>query len=194
MFAEPTNFEDISKYFKGCFIEVNKEIFSVEKVTPEAIFCSNKNEANFIIEIDGKETKTVGYNLNFLLPQKTWFQYDKFAYFISRIPARMWKKGISKENTSIVALDELGKCRGQTLSFDLIKLYMENKQYYSYRELNNCYSIALNTRFALSKNGYVFLDNNCVAKYQASDNTVVVPYIYQPEITQLFEGCKILCL
>ena len=194
MFANPANFEDVAKYFKGCYIEVNKDIFLVNKVTSQAIFCSNDEKDDFAIEIDGKETKTVGYDLNFPLPTKTWFQKDKSAVFLYRIPARMWKKGISKENTAMTCLQDSGRFRSESLTFPLLKLYLEEKNYLSYKEITKYDSIALNPRFALSYSGNVFLDSSCVAKYDRKDKTVVTPSIYLPEITQLFEGCKILCL
>lgn len=194
MFATPANFEDVQKYFKGCYIVVNEDLFLVDKVQKEAIFCSSENDSNFIIELDGVETKQEGYNLNFPLPQKSWFQINQHAFFLSRIPARMWKKGISKENTTIVHLDDRGKIRAGSVSFSTLKSYISPKTYFSYRELQNHNSIALNSRFALSFNGDVYLDNSCIAKYNKNDNVVVTPTIYFPEISALFQGCKVLCL
>lgn len=192
MKASQGNWEDVAKYYKGCFVkfkEHGETLCLVEQVTPEAIFCRDEHGAHVAVELDGLLSKQKEYDLDFLIPKKTWYQYGQCATFLSRVPARMWKKGINKENTNVFALvDDVVK--PQNLSFENLSAYVNKKHYLPPDKLSQHSSIALSPRFALSKSGNIYLDLTIVGHYDG--NRVVAQRLFYKDVKALFPNKEVL--
>lgn len=193
MFVNSSNWSDAEKYFQGCYIkckEYGDTLVLIKKVTPEALWGVDEYEQNVCIELDGENTGTHGYELDYILPKKAYFQYGAHAYFLSRIPARMWKKGLSSENTTIQSLGLNGH---SFTSFHLkyLKGFVNKPGYVNYKEITDQTSVALSPRFAMRKtDGVIFLDITQIGCYNKTTNTVVVPKLFLDDVKPLFVGAK----
>lgn len=196
MFLNANNYEDGEKYFGQTYVKIKEygdTICLVEKVTPEAIWLTDEYDQKVCVELDGATTGKPGYNLEFILPKKTWFQSGATALFLTRIPARMWKKGISKNNTSVHCL-KLGSFVGVSLSFQTLHAYVNKPFYATVEDMyeNDWSSVALSPRFALSKGGDLFLDMTKIGIYDKATNTLIVKKLFVPDVTPLFNSsCKV---
>lgn len=194
MFLDPNNWMDGEKYFSGCFIKVKEygdTLVRVDKVTPEALWGVDAHGENICIEIDGKETGQVGYDLDYVIPKKSYFQYGARAVLLKRIPARMWKKGLNKQNTALSCLTEEGGFSNVSLNFDVLQAYVSKKTFGSLHDLQELESVALSPRIAVACEGRVFIDQTAIGTYYDKRNVIAVKKMFVPEITKLVKGVKI---
>lgn len=197
MYIDPKNWSDGEKYFSGCFIKVKEygdTLVRVDKVTPEALWGVDAHGENICIEIDGKETGKVGYDLDYVIPKKSYFQWGSRAVLLQRIPARMWKKGLNKQNTSLVHMTEVGSFSQLSLSFEALQAYVNKKMFGTLEDLQTCESVALSPRIAMCKAGLLYVDRTAIGKYYSSRKTITVKKMFVPEVTKVLQGVKIVTL
>lgn len=190
MFVEPANWPDAEKYFAGCFVKVKEyddTIVYLDKVTNEGIFGTDENNNNIMIEFDGATTGKVGYTLDYILPKKSYFQYGPYAALLYRIPARMWKKGINKQNTELVRLEN--SFNKMPLGFDELKAYVRKPVHQSYTTYKDNESTALSPRLAITFMGDIFIDKTKIGKL--IDNQVIVRKLFLDECKTVFPGCRV---
>ena len=194
MFVSKENWQDAEKYFSGCYIKVKEygdTICCVVKVTPEAIWCEDEHGNNVCIELDGALTGKVGYDLSYVLPKRSWFQIGPFAYFLNRIPARMWKKGICKQNTSLYQLQSNGGLAASGLNFETLHAYVNKPFYQPSLDLQHGeISRALSPRFAFTLDGSLMLDLTKIGQF-VKPNNLLVKKIFLPEVSQLLPNVKV---
>lgn len=192
MFVDPSNYGDADKYFRGCFIKVNEygdTLVRIDKVTEEALWGEDENGESICIEINGQETGSIGYELDYVIPKKAYFQVGSQAGFLTRIPARMWKKGISKENTNMYLLGK-NAFHNWNVNFESLKAYVNKPQYLPFTEVDNKESVALSPRFAMNGRD-VYLDLTMVGRYYPTGKTLVCKKLFIKDLTPLFPGVKI---
>lgn len=191
MLLDPTNWQDGDKYFTGCFIKVKEygdTICRVEKVSAEGIWCTDEFGNNVCIELDGSVTNKVGYDLDYILPKRTWFQMGECAVFLNRNPARQWKKGICKQNTMLFSMMGSGKLAPEGLNFTTLHAYTHKPANHNKLPENgniNGESLAIHPRFAVSREGSLFLDLTEIGKVLWKDKTVLVKKLFVSDVTPL---------
>lgn len=190
MFANTENYEDINKYFSHTYIKFKEEgekAFLVTSVNSDTLIA--EDHTGDVIGIDLNE----GYELDYILPRKTVFQYGECAAILSRIPARMWKKGMDTKNTSFFILDSNGRWKMASLTFSIIDGFVNKASYVSLeRFLEGGFdSAALNPRISISSNGNVFVDNVRVGTHNKVKGNFLIKKIYIPEIEKVIVGHKI---
>lgn len=192
MYVDSTNWQDADKYFRGCFIKLKESgdtLVLIEKVNQQALWCQDENGEAVCIEINGEETGTIGYELDYVIPRKSYFQDGNTANILTRIPARMWKKGVSKENTAFSVLVD-GVFLKRDVSFEALKAYVHKPVYLPYTEATNYNSIALSPRFAMWKSN-VYLDQIQVGRYYQESKTLLCKKLFMKDLASLFPGVKI---
>lgn len=103
MIASYVTRKDIDKYYRGTYVKIpetgQKILFLVESVDSAGITLKGTNGEKGYISFYEEGS----YSLENPLPNKAfWAESGDFqAKFVSRIPARMWKKGIHPENVAI---------------------------------------------------------------------------------------------
>lgn len=187
MFVSKENWQDGEKYFAGCYIKVKEysdTLCKVIKVTEEAIWCEDEHGNNVCIELDGAVTGKVGYDLDYILPKRAFFQLGDFACFLNRIPARMWKKGLCKQNTALYQVTHTGTFSPASLTFENLHAYVHKPFYSPTISLDGLYSKALSPRFALTKDGTLLLDMTKIGQLTGT-KTILVKKIFVPEVSKL---------
>jgi len=192
MYVNQDNWEDCKKYYEHTFTkfkETGDTIFYINKVTPDDIVAVDINKNEVGIDL------TVGYNLEYVIPRKTVYQYGSRAYMISRIPAKQWKKGMCSSNTQIHYLDD----QWMLTEFDMNKIegfvnkpsYLTSAQGIPKLLNGECVSIALSPRFSMNNTGYVYLDSCIVGEYSFSNNVLKGKKIFAPEFKTLFPNTQL---
>lgn len=127
MIATSDNTQDVNKYFQNTFIvvpEVTPEhVMLLVKAREDGLVCqdSRTNQEGFISFADDYTYEIQSP----LVTRKAWFMYEGSPYLISRVPARMWRKGIDKQNTVINAVTPSGNLTQVGLSTKLLNAYLQ---------------------------------------------------------------------
>lgn len=191
MYLDPTNYNDADKYFSGCYIKVREygdTLILIKNVTERALWGQDEFDQLVCIDIDGEHTGKKGYELDYIIPKKTYFQFGSQAHLLTRIPAKMWKKGINKQNTNVFRLTSVGDFKLVDLTFKILKGFTFKPGYGNLNSLDTLESVALSPRFALTAGGDLFLDNNKIGKFYKESRSFVVQELFLDEIKSLFPG------
>lgn len=183
------NTKDVQKYYGGTYVIIpeisTQHVMLLKEASTKGIVCqdSRDNSYGLISFEDGFE-----YELQSpLATRKAWFMHEGNAYLISRIPARMWKKGISSENTQIARLTSTNDFAGVSINPKILNAFLQataNPQLPKPKEM-----VTLSPEWAF--NGHsnnLFLWDTVIGKYARRTNELFVPRELQelclPEITK----------
>lgn len=185
MLASKNNWKDIEKYYSRTFVkfsEYPEEIFFIDRVTKDRVIAMDEKGEEFHILLENE------YELEYILPQKTTFQYKDKAYILNRIPARQWKRGICKENTYLSALNTVGNLVPASLGFGHLKGFVNKAKYFDFLEISNTFehgdvrdSYAITPRLCMSRNGLMFLDGVPVGHFNAPKRKMIVDALLEKE-------------
>lgn len=189
----PENREDIAKYFKGTYL----------KFKPDE---NNKFDANTLFFIDHVDTFVVTgkvedgrefklflsdehpYEVDYILPHKSFFQYDRHAILLQRVPARQYHRGICQGNTSLTYLDtDKGVLGNAELSFNALKAFVTKQKFMTLKEAmaskkNSC---VLNSRMMyVPKNNQIYVDFEPIARVNLGNNIQVIKPLFKHELMQ----------
>lgn len=188
------NAGDIDKYFRHTFMkfpgfagDTLHRIDSVDESRVRGMFLDDEgSEAEFQFELHPSYKQTPP-DVDFLFPQKAWFQMGEHALFLHRLPARQYRKGICSENTAIYRLvqKDYGPLEGYALQFDSLKAYVEKPAYRSLSTLDHTSGIswALSRRMAVNCEGSLYVDTLEVGQVDwAAKKVKVKETIFREEI------------
>jgi hypothetical protein len=156
------NWRDIHKYYKDTYIKLyehsGEKLWHVTSVNEDRVMLINPEDGEDVVEIKLWEDKP--FNVEMILPQKATFQMGKVALCLSRVPAQMFKRGISSENCIINTLMP-GGWQPSTLSFSRLTAYVQKQEYFSPTELlrgDGKISVAFGRRWSCTCDGNIFVD------------------------------------
>lgn len=191
MFASKDNYDDVKKYYLGTYVKFKEEgdaLFYIERVDPDKIVAKATNEELVGIDL------TIGYNIEYALPGKAVFQYGGIVMMLSRIPARMWKKGMSNQNTKFEVMDKTGKWTKTNFSAELIESFINKPAYVDPMdalkafcdETSDLEAAALTPRITFTRGGKLMVDQTIVAKYDFTNKVFTVKNLFTKEVKALF--------
>jgi hypothetical protein len=194
MFVNQLNTDDIKKYWQGCHVKFKEDgdrIYHIRAVDGKYIYAEDRQGEEVLIDL------AKGYNIDYVIPKKTTYQYGDYAACLSRIPARMWKKGMNKANTQFETLTSTG-WKVTTYDIAIIEGFVNKPSYYHIEEALNLFaktenqqSCALSPRFSLHRKGNVYLDTTPVARLEQQAKRLVAKKIFVPELSKLFPGMTV---
>lgn len=184
MLATNTNWKDVQKYYQGTFIklrELGEVPLLVDRVTDKAIWG---------IKQDGEKVELVlceeGYDLDYCIPKKTVYQCGEFAYIIERVPARMWRKGWSSENSVVSVIGDNGSFSKVNWDINAVAAFVNKPAYCNLEDLRSGYiSVALNNRFYAYKN-FIGVDESVIGVFDLNKQTIYYRKLFEREIRNLF--------
>lgn len=192
MYVDNNNYQDAKKYYEGCWIKVAEcgdRIYTVDSVTRKYTDLSSPprgdNDEDAEIRIDMEK----GYNIQYVIPKKTVFQFGESALLLQRIPARMWRKGMDQKNTEFLTLSAKGVWKKIAMSTDVIEGFVNKPSYLSVEDATHQFkfsleSAAITPRISLTKEGSVFIDTIFVGKLKRDG--LVYKGIYHSDLAPLF--------
>lgn len=183
------NRADFEKYFCGTIVKFTEEgeiLYEVKKFLDNHLFAAiaisgpNKGET---VAVD----ITNGYEISYVLPRKTVFQNREHSFLLSRIPARMWKKGCHSSNTSFQYLTAQGLWKNCSFHIAYLISFTETPKIYpKYNEvlLEKLESLALSSRLSISKSKQIFIDRDQVGKIE--NNILYVYPLFRNYVNSIF--------
>jgi hypothetical protein len=194
MYVNKENWTDAQKYYENTLIKVvdpenkfdsDKTVWYVEKVDPQFMLLKDVNSTQkVLIDLDK------GYNLEYLIPGKAIFQKGEAAIALSRLPKRMWKKGMTSENTQFAILTSVG---WKPIAFESSYVFgfVNKPGYYTINDAlkgfknDDLTSAAITPRIALSAKGALYCDSVVIGKHFPQENMFKVKKLFVPDIQLL---------
>lgn len=189
----PQNTDDISRYYRNTYVkfkEFNDDLFFIQTVERRRVTGLHQDGEEF--ELFYSDDRP--YEVDYVIPHKSFFQYKNRACLLQRIPAKQYQRGMSSQNTQVISLSRTGGIGNMELSFDLLKAYVGKKEFPSFDKgvtsKGRMVSVALSPRFAYCPEARVIaVDTTMIAHVNHPDHQVVVyDKIFVPEIKELAAG------
>jgi hypothetical protein len=181
--------EDIQRYYLHTYVkfaETGDELWYIRSATPHVV--EAKNWQGDIVKLNLDDNHP--YEVNYVLPHKSFFQYKDWAALLYRIPAQQYQRGISSGNTAIGFPSSDGNIPDVPVGFEALRAYVSKQHFFSLEEarVSKNISCALSPRMAMEvKTGIIFIDFTRIAKLVGN---VVIPEkeIFRPELEELVKG------
>lgn len=193
MKANASNIKDVSKYYERTYIIVPeispKHVMLLSSVSNKGmVLRDSRDNQQGLISFDG------GFEYEIQSPlttRKAWFMHDNHAYLISRIPARMWRKGISQENTAIFRLTTTNEFVGCSVSDGLLNAFLQYKPSPQIPPAPSMQVFSKEWAFN-GKTNMLFLWNTPVARWSRRTNELFVPKeLKELTMPQVMEKAKV---
>lgn len=196
MFANQSNADDVKKYYHQTWVKFPKlsgdTLWWIDRVSHEFLeVLSDKGEEALIDLKRGQE-------MDYVIPKKTVYQFGNKAAYLSRIPARQWKKGMCEKNTKYQTLSST-KWDNHTFDIGIIAAFVNKPAYldfYSVQKQWQCsdftmMSVALTPRISCNNTGSVFIDDTLVGKYDLTKDLLTTREIYKENLQPIFYKSKL---
>lgn len=124
------NHQDIQKYFNNTFLKIKETgdlLYLIQHVSRTEVRGVCETGAEFIIYLDNENP----YEIDYVLPHKSYFQNGKDAYMLYRTPAKQYQRGLNSQNTNIVRMNKEGKFEQVKLDFTVLKTFVSKQPFYS---------------------------------------------------------------
>jgi hypothetical protein len=121
-------YEDISRYYRNTYVKFKEHgdrLFFIRAVGPDSVRGTDEEGTEFVIHLDDEHP----YEVDYILPRKSLFQYGKRSCMLQRIPAKQYQRGLSNGNTSIQSLNKMGGLAKHDIGFDVLKCYVAKQAY-----------------------------------------------------------------
>lgn len=183
------NWEDIKKYFDKSYMKfplLGDEVVYVESVSSAGMSGKRMKNADW----DGWQFTFGGVDtvaeVEFVLPRKSYFQSDNGAYLLTRLPAKQYKRGMCRENTSIECLTIHG-FEGVPLSLELINAYTHKPSFQGFcEELGSSYAVS--RRMAVDQTGKIYIDHTRIGYIDVKERSINCNIeLFVPEIEQIVQ-------
>jgi hypothetical protein len=170
------NWRDIARYFQDTWVKLEgygDTLFHIDHVNELRMAGHTQDNDYFEIELHNHQP----FQLNYALPHKAVFQYNKRAVILQRTPAKQFKRGLSSENVTVSFTDS-GACLDLDLS--VLKAYTSKQNYRSFGEAfskkgTKDLSVALTPRMSCVRStGRIFMDTTHIGDYNRETNTITL--------------------
>jgi hypothetical protein len=185
---QSANYEDIKRYYLGCYIKVQEHgdlLFSVDRVNRNSVEGRLDDGRDFIIYMDDENPYEIGY----VLPHKSFFQFGYDAWQLYRVPARQYFRGLNSHNTRISCINSMGEHEDWEggFGFEILKAFVKKQPFMSLSSAlkadNN--STVLTPRMVYhNKLRCIFVDFEKVAEVNGNNIRLLKP-VFKSEIVNL---------
>ena len=196
MMFVPTLADDINKYYRHTFVkfkETGDTLYYIRDVNHRLIRGTDQDGTEFELYLSDEHP----YEVDYVLPNKSFFQLAKSACLLQRIPAKQYRRGLCTENTRITRVGKTGNLVALDLSFDVLKAFVGKQTFPSLSTVlmqkTKPVSVALSSRFAyVPENGIIFADLTPVAQLNKKEKTIVMLHnIFKPEIEEFTKNTEL---
>jgi hypothetical protein len=178
------NIDDIVKYYKGTYVKLKESgdtLLKVELVDKESgVWCISgvtDTGGGWKLWLDEDNS----YEVDYILPNKSFFQFENRAVMLVRIPAQQYQRGISSKNTSLRYLAANGKIAAVDISMELLKTFVNKQQFKTITEATmlaeSPNSHCLSSRMMMMGH-LIYVDFVAVARVTLSSKKELQPSIF----------------
>jgi hypothetical protein len=178
----PENQQDIAKYFRQTFLKFKPS--PGDNWTGDTLFfIDNVDKYQITGRVDdGREFKLYlsdahPYEVEYILPHKSFFQLDDTAVLLERVPARQYFRGVTTDNTNLHYRKNDDTIGTLELSFKNLKAFVSKQKFFTLSEAmaqRKVKSCVLNSRMmVVPENRQIYVDFTAIARVSVSpDNKI----------------------
>ncbi len=188
MLFTPANHEDISKYYRKTFVkfkETGDMLFFIREVNSERVSGTSQDGTPFDLFL----SEDFPYEVDYVLPRKSFFDYNNHAALLQRIPAKQYQRGVSSGNVSVSLLKAGGSPSEMPLDFSVLKAFVSKQVFENLDTAVNSdkTSVVLSSRFAFTPaNRKIYADYTCVGQMLPKRKEIKCFYaLFKPELERL---------
>lgn len=182
----PSNWKDISRYYYNTYVKFKEhgdQLFYIQNVTAEAVTgVYNGGEDSFVVNL----YEDSPYELNYILPHKSVFQYRDKALLLYRVPARQYFRGLCSDNTRIL---DVVRNNHVDFTWPVLRSYVEKQAFFTLKEAINAKkytSMALNSRMLFNRqNTCIYVDHRSIATVVDGGKKIVVNKAFKNDVETL---------
>lgn len=170
------NIDDIRRYYIGSYVkfkETGDILYHLTSVNN--FFVEGRSQKGDILKLYLDDQHP--YEIEYVLPHKSYYQYGNSAAQLFRIPAKQYQRGIGPENTEIRALVS-GEFMKVNLDFASLCAFVDKQMFYSLSDAivaDANTSCVLTPRMAYDRNCCrIYMDLTPIATVIPEKNKVVV--------------------
>jgi hypothetical protein len=188
-----SNWEDISKYFSKTYMkfpEIGDEVVFVDKVTEygmEGKFLiptkHGDETTGWMFTFDNKEV-----DIDFILPKKSYFEYNGFACLLYRLPSKQFKRGLCEDNVNISCLSANGSFTTAPVSLETINAYTAKPSFKPFTKPTGQHSYVVSPRVAVDGVGRIYVDKTKIGIVVGDTKTIAISSLFEPEIKRILQG------
>lgn len=174
----PSARADIQKYYLNTFLkfkETGDLLLHLTGVDQMAITGQVEDGRDFKLYMSEDDP----YEVDYILPHKSFFQYGHQAVMLQRIPARQYFRGISPENTQVVfKVPGRAELEKLPLNFEVLKAFVQKQKFSMLSEAiekKDHQSVAMGPRIMyMGGNKTIYIDFHPIAKVATDNKHLVV--------------------
>lgn len=187
MLFSTANYEDIHRYYRCTYVkfkEMGDRLFYIRDVNHSIVRGTDEDGTEFELYLNHDDP----YEVDYVLPHKSYFQYAKRACMLQRVPAKQYRRGLCAENTRLTAIGKTGNLVNIDIGFDVLKAFVTKQAFPSIKTVltmkNKPLSVALSPRFAFAPEpGLIIADQLTVATVDKKQQKVTIHReIFRPEV------------
>lgn len=184
----PQNTDDIIRYYKNTFVkfkETGDTLYYIKYIKDSCVSGVSQDSTPFELYLSEEHP----YEVEYVLPHKSFFQWKDHACLLQRIPAKQYQRGISSNNVSLKLLGARGSGHEIPLDFDVLTAFVSKQMFFSLDSATTSEktSVALSPRMAfIPSNRQIYLDFLCVGQLTPKRKFVKCFHeIFRPELERL---------
>lgn len=192
------NAEDIRKYFLNTYVkfkETGDVLWYITSVDTYRVLAENSKGDRVELHLADEAP----YEMEYILPRKSYFQFQDKAVLLYRIPAQQYQRGINTKNTAMMFVgrkeDENTKYP-VPVDFPSLEWFVNKQSFFSLDEAmcSDNYSCALSPRMAyIPLDGTILVDLTPVAEVNKTLHKVsMLKPIFREEVESLIKQSKLL--
>lgn len=193
MLFVPSNIEDIQRYYKSTFVkfpETGDKLFYIKNVNVQKVSGTDNEGTPFELLL----SEDFPYDVDYILPKKSYFQMGNYACLLQRVPAKQYSRGITENNVNIARLGSNGSTNGIPVGFEALLAYIAKPNFSSIQEAlrnnNRDKSVALSPRMAFVQSTRTFyIDNIDVGRLDTKAQLLkCFSPLFAPELSAVVNG------
>ena len=184
----PEAAEDITRYYKNTFVkfkETGDTLFYIKHVKDSVVHGVSQDGTPFELYL----SNAYPYEVDYVLPRKSYFQYGSHACLLQRVPAKQYQRGISQNNVSLNALRANGGQADFGLDFSILMAFVSKQVFVNLDMAVNSIntSVVLAPRFAfVPSTRKVYADFLCVGQLLPKRKHLKCFHnVFRPELEKL---------
>jgi hypothetical protein len=190
MLFDSSHRDDILRYYRGTYVkfkETGDQLFYIEHVDGIKVSGTHESGRPFVLYLNDETP----YEVDYILPHKSFFQYKGQAIQLARIPAKQYFRGCCSQNVSLAYLYN-GSLKFMDLGFEVLMSFVKKPAFPNLRAAIGSADIstAMSPRMMYVKsNKQLYVDFVPVAKVNPGKLTIYVTKpIFKDEILALLRN------
>ncbi len=191
MLFSASNYGDITRYFLHTYVkfkETGDTLYYIERVLENKVSGRSETGDLFEMYLDDEHP----YEMEFVLPRKSVFQFGDTAVVLSRMPQKQYHRGISQHNTLIYTFNRTGNPQPDDITFDYLRAYVNKQVFFPLgeailrRDLTSC---ALSPRMLYHRPTHqLFVDVVPIADIRTATKTIHLRQpVFREEVLELLK-------